>query len=79
MKLICKTVLIEYGFSELPENIDPDVIMIKDEFKLTLKPDGSCQYSNLGIHYVIKDLSGLKKLYKEVKKEELNPMKLHQF
>lgn len=75
MKLICKSVLIEYGFTELTENSGPDMIMAKTNFKLTFKPDGSCHYSNLGIHYVIKDLSGLKKLYKEVKCEDLKVIK----
>jgi len=76
MKLLCKIVLEEYGFKELPENIGPDVIMEKDNFKLTLKPDGICHYSNLGIEYPVKDLTGLKKLYKEVKREELQEIKV---
>lgn len=76
MKLLCKIVLEEYGFNELPENIGPDVIMAKDNFKLTLNADGTCYYSNLGINYPVKDLTGLKKLYKEVKGVELQEIKL---
>ncbi|MCU0359610.1 MAG: hypothetical protein MUF75_02655 [Bacteroidia bacterium] len=77
MKLLCKIVLEEYGFIELPENIGPDVIMAKDNFNLTLKPDGACHYLNLGINYPVKDLAGLKKLYKEVKGMELSEIKLN--
>lgn len=79
MKLLCKTVLIEYGFTELPENIGPDVIMAKDNFKLTIKPNGTCTYSNTGIEYPVKDLAALKKLYKEVKREDLKEIKVPAF
>jgi hypothetical protein len=72
MKLLNKQVLSEYGFIELSETSNSDVvIMSKNNFRIILKPDGSCIYSNTGIDYPLKDLAALKKLYKEVKREEL--------
>lgn len=71
MKLLSKQVLSEYGFTEMPETNKSDVIMSKNNFKVILKPDGACIYSNTGIDYPLKDLAALKKLYKEVKREEL--------
>ncbi|MCU0361470.1 MAG: hypothetical protein MUF75_12300 [Bacteroidia bacterium] len=75
MKLICKIVLEEYGFTQKPENAGPDIIMSKANFELCVKADGTCSYSNMGIEYPVKDLAGLKKLYKEVKSAELQVMK----
>lgn len=79
MKLICKEVLLEHGFSALPENSGPNLIMLKGNFKLTIKPDGSCIYINTGVEYPLKDLAALKKLYKEVKSEELREIKVPTF
>lgn len=71
MKLLNKQVLSEFGFVELPQTNNSNVIMSKNNFRITLKPDGSCIYSNTGIDYPIKDLAALKRLYKEVKREDL--------
>ncbi len=76
MKLICKIVLEEHGFIQLPENSGADIVMSKDNFILNLHPKGTCSYSNLGLTYPVKDLAGLKKLYKESKGQELQEVKL---
>lgn len=76
MKLLCKIVLEEHGFTQLPENAGPDIIMSKDNFNPTLHPNGTCSYSNLGIIYPVKDLAGLKKLYKEVKGQGLQEVNI---
>jgi hypothetical protein len=75
MKLLCKIVLEEYGFTQLHENAGQETIMSKGSFKLSLNPDGTCTYFNLGIAYPVKDLTGLKKLFKEVRGQELKEVK----
>lgn len=71
MKLLTKDILMEFGFNFDFENKNTDLILCKKDFKIKLKPDGSCIYSNTGIDYPLKDLAALKKLYKEVKREDL--------
>jgi hypothetical protein len=73
MKLLSKDLLLEYGFQENKSKSNKvNLIMTKDKFDIVIKTDGTFYYSNMGFDYPIKDLSALRKLYKEVKREDLN-------
>lgn len=72
MKLLCKEVLLEYGFTITKINaLDDSIIMTKDNLDLVIKYGNSVYYENMGFDYPLKDLSALKKLYKEVRSSEL--------
>ena len=73
--LLNKEILTQYGF-KLNEKKSKDrlTIMFKDKFEITIVDDGSVFYSNLGFDYPLKDLAALKKLYKEVRREELTSL-----
>lgn len=74
MKLLSKDVLIEFGFSENVEKTNSWIeVMSKDNFDIIIK-DGGFYYSYLGIDYPLKDLAGLRKFYKESRKQELKPI-----
>lgn len=76
MKLISKDLLLEYGFKEGVHNpVIKGSLMTRDKFTVVLKEDGNCCYPNLGIDYPLCDLAALKKLYKEVRSEELTEVK----
>ncbi|MBA3681107.1 MAG: hypothetical protein H0W73_08065 [Bacteroidetes bacterium] len=72
--LINSDVLLKYGF-KINEKKSKDrlTIFYKDKFEVVLVDDGSLFYSNLGFEYPLKDVAALKKLYKEVRREELLP------
>ncbi|MES2514720.1 MAG: hypothetical protein V4580_11275 [Bacteroidota bacterium] len=72
MKLLTEDLLKEYGFTEKPHNSTRHIvkIMSRDKMDVVIRDDG-IYYSNLGIDYPIRDTSGLRKLYKELKGEEL--------
>ena len=72
MKLLSEDLLKEYGFVE-KQNITNHLIikvMTRDNIDIIIREDG-IYYSNMGIDYPIKDSAGLKKLYKELRREEL--------
>lgn len=72
MKLINREILLEYGF--IPSNTDSkngDVIMSKDKIDIVIKSDTSVWYSNMGFDYPLRDLTALKKLYKEIRNKDL--------
>jgi hypothetical protein len=73
--LINSELLLQYGF-KINEKKSKDrlTIFYKDKFEVVLVDDGSLFYSNLGFEYPLKDLAALKKLYKEVRREELKPI-----
>ena len=74
MKLLSKDILHEYGFAENELKSDnKKEVLTKDNFDIVLK-DGNYYYSNLGIDYPLKDLTALRKFYKEVKNRELSPV-----
>lgn len=75
MKLINKDILLEYGFvrNEQKSN-NNEIVMTRAKVDIVLKNDGTVYYSNLGIHYPLKDLSALRKLYKEIKNTDLKPL-----
>jgi len=68
-------ILLNYGF-KINEKRSKDrlTVFIKDKFEIVMVDDGSVFYSNLGFDYPLKDLAALKKLYKEVRREELKPV-----
>ena len=75
MKLLCDQLLSEYGFFENKEKTTRFVkIFSRDRLDIILKDDGSFYYSNMGFDYPLKDLTGLRKLYKELRREELKPL-----
>jgi predicted RecB family endonuclease len=75
MKLINKDILVEYGFVQKEEDSKNNhVIMTRAKVDIVIKSDGTVYYSNLGIQYPLKDLSALRKLYKEIKNTELKPL-----
>ena len=75
MKLISIEVLAGYGFDE-KENKIPEAIKVFSNGKIDiiLKNDGGFYYRNLGFYYPLKDTAALRKLYKEVRNEELKPI-----
>ena len=74
MKLLSKDILHEYGFCENEMKSDTKKeVLTRDNFDIVFK-DGNYYYSNLGIDYPLKDLTALRKFYKEVKNCELSPV-----
>jgi hypothetical protein len=75
MKLINKDILLEYGFVQNEQKSNPSaIIMTIAKVDIVIKSDGTVYYSNLGIQYPLKDLSALRKLYKEIRNTELKPL-----
>lgn len=75
MKLINKDILLEYGFVQNEQKSNPTaIIMTRAKVDIVIKSDGTVYYSNLGIQYPLKDLSSLRKLYKEIRNTELKPL-----
>jgi len=76
MKLLSKDLLREYGFiDDINKSNSGIEVMAKDQFEIVIKENNSFYYSNLGIDYPLKDIAALRKLYKEVKRMELIPIK----
>ena len=75
MKLLSKDLLIEFGFIENNEKIKSDcIVMTRDKMDIVINDNGSIYYSNMGFDYPLRDTASLKKIYKEVKSEELKPL-----
>ena len=71
MKLLSEEVLLEYGFIENTEKSTAQVkIMTRDKIDIAIKKDG-VYYTNMGFDYPINDTAALRKLYKELRNEEL--------
>lgn len=74
MKLLNEDLLKEYGFIETIEKSNSQVkIMTRDKIDITIKSDG-IYYTNMGFDYPLRDTAALRKLYKEIRSEELKPM-----
>ena len=74
MKLLNKEILLEYGFIENSDKSTHTLeVMTRDKIDIIIK-DGLFYYSNMGFDYPIKDLAGLRKLYKELRSEDLKPL-----
>jgi hypothetical protein len=75
MKLLSKDILREYGFSDdVPKSNALVEVMNREGFDVLIKEDGLFFYSNFGIDYPLKDLTTLRKLFKEVKNIELTAL-----
>lgn len=72
MKLLTKDILREYGFADdvTKSNVMVEV-MTRDGFDILIKENGLFFYSNFGIDYPLKDLTTLRKVFKEAKSKEL--------
>ena len=75
MKLLSKNLLSEYGFSKnkVKTNTSSEV-MTRNEVDIIIKDDYSFYFSNNGVYLPIKDIASLRKLYRELKSEELKPV-----
>lgn len=75
MKLLSEDLLKEYGFSENPLKAGRNIIkvMTRDKIDIVIREDG-IYYSNMGIDYPLRDSAALKKLYKELRREDLKPV-----
>ena len=72
--LLSKDVLAEYGFSENSDKTNAAIaVMTRGTVDIVIK-GGQFYYSCFGIDYPLKDLTGLRKFYKEVKNQELKPI-----
>lgn len=74
MKLLTEDLLKEYGFNEKPHIPNRIIlkVMTRDNIDIVIKEDG-IYYSNKGLNYPLKDTAALRKLYKEIKNEDLKP------
>lgn len=72
MKLLSEDVLKEFGFMENTSIHRPNEIkvMTRDAIDIVIKEDG-IYYLNMGFFYPLKDLAALRKLYKELRREDL--------
>jgi hypothetical protein len=71
MKILTEDLLREYGFMDNPSKNSTRIkVMSRNEFDVSIKIDG-IYYSNLGFDYPLRDTATLRKVYKEVKNEEL--------
>lgn len=71
MKILTEDLLREYGFMDNPSKSSTRVkVMSRNEFDVSIKVDG-IYYTNLGFDYPLRDTATLRKVYKEVKNEEL--------
>lgn len=74
MKLLSKDILAEYGFTDNKiKTTTWAEVVTRDKMDIVTK-DGLFYYSNMGIDYPLKDLAALKKLYKELRSEDLKPV-----
>jgi predicted solute-binding protein len=74
MKLLSKEVLQEYGFIENPDKTTIELeVLTRDKIDIVIK-QGDFYYSNMGFDYPIKDVTALRKLYKELRREDLKPL-----
>ena len=71
--LLSEIQLKEYGFIENSTKIIPNSIkvMTRDNINLVIRHDG-VYYNNMGFDYPLNDTTALKKIYKELRSEELS-------
>jgi predicted solute-binding protein len=71
MELLSEDILKEYGFIENTDKSKSDIkIFSRDKIDIAIKDDG-IYYTNMGFDYPLKDIAALRKLYKELRREEL--------
>lgn len=67
-----KELLLEYDFKFAEEKSKNKIsVFTKNKIDIVLSDDGSVYYSNMGFDYILKTEADLKKLYKELRREEL--------
>lgn len=71
MKILTEDLLKEYGFVQNVEKSNPHVkVYTRNKVDISIKSDG-IYYSNLGFDYPLRDTASLRKIYKEIRNEEL--------
>jgi hypothetical protein len=76
MKLLSKNLLLEYGFTESEVKSNKiNQVMTRNNFDIIIKDGKTFHHSDMGVDYLLKDIAALRKLYKEIKSEELKPVK----
>jgi hypothetical protein len=76
MKLLSIDLLKEHGFIEnVIKTNSRLVVMTKDEIDIIIKNDNTFCYSNNDVDYTLKDIAALRKLYRELRNEDLKPSK----
>ncbi|MEO6302766.1 MAG: hypothetical protein ABIP51_06305 [Bacteroidia bacterium] len=74
--LLNKEIIEAYGFKKVEVKSKSRIqVFTFNKVDIVLSDDGSVYYSNLGFDYILKDEEALKKLYKELRREEL--LKVH--
>ena len=74
MKLLSEDLLSEYGFLENKEKTTSSIkVFTKNNLDIILKDDNTFYYSIMAFDYPLRDTAALRKLYKEVRSEELKP------
>lgn len=72
--MLNEDLLNEYGFIEKIEKSNSQIkIFTRDKIDIAIKNDG-IYYTNMGFDYPLRDIAALRKLYKEVRGEELKPL-----
>ncbi|MBL7913395.1 MAG: hypothetical protein JNJ41_20195 [Bacteroidia bacterium] len=68
--------LKEHGFIEnVIKTNSRLIVMTKDEIDIIIKNDNTFYYSNNDVDYTLKDIAALRKLYRELRNEDLKPSK----
>lgn len=76
-KGINNDILESYGFKKVEaKSKDRIQVFTKSKIDIILSDDGSVYYSNMGFDYILKTEADLKKLYKELRREELTKLKI---
>ncbi|MDO9001152.1 MAG: hypothetical protein Q7W45_15415 [Bacteroidota bacterium] len=76
MKLLSIDLLKEHGFIEnVIKTNSRLIVMTKDEIDIIIKNDNTFYYSNNDVDYTLKDIAALRKLYRELRNEDLKPSK----
>lgn len=76
MKLLSIDLLKEHGFIEnVIKTNSRLIVMTKDEIDIIIKNDNTFYYYINGVDYILKDIAALRKLYRELKNEDLKPSK----
>jgi len=76
MKLLYKDLLLEYGFVANNNKTDEQIeVMSRNGINIILKNGNSFYYFKQGgMQFPLKDFAALRKLYKELRNEELKPV-----
>lgn len=71
-ELLTKDILKAYGFQFVESKSKNKIsVFTKNKIDIVITDEGSVYYSNMGFDYILRDLYDLKKLYKELRREDL--------